>query len=94
MGDAPDVAMLADFLGDDLAPAKGAPASLGGPLQPRASGDSHASPWASDADVQSMLPLERMLEMLGQQSRPSAHHMALCTAQRQRPQLCAVRCSL
>lgn len=76
--------MLADFLSEDLASPEGAAALFGGRLQARASAGGQASPWASDADAQSMLPLERMLDMLGQQHKPGAHHAALLPAHAQR----------
>ena len=83
LGDAPDEAMLADFLSEDLASPEDAHTLFGGRLQARASAGSQASPWASDADAQAMLPLERMLDLLGQQRKPGAHHAALLPAQAQ-----------
>ena len=90
-GDAPDQAMLADFLSDDLASVEERPALFCGGLQARASVGSQASPWAADADAQAMLPLERMLDMLGQQQQPGAHHAARLPALGQRPNQHAAR---
>ena len=83
-GGAPDEAMLADFLGGDLASPEDARALFGGRLETGPSAGSQASPWASDADAQCMLPLERMLDMLGQQPQPGAHHAALLLKPRAR----------
>ena len=81
--------MLADFLSGNLASPEDAPAVPCALLQARASAGSQAPPWAFDADAQAMLPLESMLDMLGQQPKPGAHHAPLLPAPAQSPERCA-----